>query len=436
MAAQYSPELGPRYGPRAPSSISERPKFFGHNLPVLLGRRLAALGGFVALLAPAAAQATAPSSAGQLAHALRGPGIAPGESTAMAIDLATGETIFARNANVALEPASNEKLTVTYGALVELGPDYRFRTALLGEGKQVGDVWQGRLVLKGYGDPTLSSADLASLARQVRADGITSVSGRVLGDESWFDLHRTAPGWKAAFYIHESPPLSALIVDRALVARSTSHDPALAAAQLFTRALVRAGVRVAGAASLGVADDAAVGLGSVDSPPLEEIVHWMDQVSDNFTAEMLTKELGAVQAGKGTTAAGLTVVGDQLAAAGVPLAGVRMVDGSGLSRLDRLTPTMLVALLRVMWADPGVQPELVSSLPLAGRTGTLHNRMRGTPAAGVVRAKTGTTDDSTALSGFVGDRYAFSVIVNGAPVSWTWSRIAEDSFATTLASSR
>ena len=199
---------------------------------------------------------------------------------------------------------------------------------------------------------------------------------------------------------------------------------------------MRAGVRVAGAASLGVADDAAVGLGSVDSPPLEEIVHWMDQVSDNFTAEMLTKELGAVQAGKGTTAAGLTVVGDQLAAAGVPLAGVRMVDGSGLSRLDRLTPTMLVALLRVMWADPGVQPELVSSLPLAGRTGTLHNRMRGTPAAGVVRAKTGTTDDSTALSGFVGDRYAFSVIVNGAPVSWTWSRIAEDSFATTLASSR
>ena len=76
---------------------------------------------------------------------------------------------------------------------------------------------------------------------------------------------------------------------------------------------------------------------------------------------------------------------------------------------------------------------MVASLPIAGRTGTLHDRMRGTAAAGVVRAKTGTTNDATALSGFVGDRYVFSVLVNGAPVSWTWSRIAEDRFASALA---
>jgi D-alanyl-D-alanine carboxypeptidase/D-alanyl-D-alanine-endopeptidase (penicillin-binding protein 4) len=87
----------------------------------------------------------------------------------------------------------------------------------------------------------------------------------------------------------------------------------------------------------------------------------------------------------------------------------------------------------MMWLDPSLQPELVSSLPLAARTGTLHDRMRGTAAAGVVRAKTGTTDEATALSGFAGDRYVFSVLVNGHPVSWTWSRIAEDRFAIALA---
>src|SRR5437762_11693613 len=134
MAAQYSPEFGPRYGPPAPSSISERPRFFGHNLPVVLGRRLAALGGFVALLAPAAAQATAPSSAGQLAHALRGPGIAPGESTAMAVDLATGETIFARDANDTAEPASVAKLADTYAELVHVGPGYGAHACILCEG--------------------------------------------------------------------------------------------------------------------------------------------------------------------------------------------------------------------------------------------------------------------------------------------------------------
>ena len=139
----------------------------------------------------------------------------------------------------------------------------------------------------------------------MRAEGITSVSGRILGDETWFDVHRTAPGWKASFFINESPPLSALIVDRGAVGRFTSHNPALSAAQIFTKLLARAGVTVGGGATLGVADEAGVNLASVDSPTLLALVHRMDKVSDNFTAEMLVKELGAVQAGAGTTAAGI-----------------------------------------------------------------------------------------------------------------------------------
>ena len=397
-------------------------------------RALAALGAVVAALASAAPGGAADASLpARLTRALNGPFVSYAASAAVVVDLDTGNVVYSHNAALPLRPASNEKLAVTYAALTALGPAFRVETDVLGEGARQGTRWDGDLVLKGYGDPTLSTAGLAALARQVRANGITAVTGRVVGDETWFDARRTAPGWKRAFFINESPPLSALIVNRGLVGRFTSHDPALAAAQLFTKALRRAGVRVAGAASLGAAGDDAVGLASIDSPTLESIVHWMDQASDNFTAEMLVKELGAVQAGAGTTAAGIGVVRAQLADAGVPLAGVRLVDGSGLSSLDRVTATELVSLLRVMWSDVEIQPELLAALPLAGRTGTLHDRMRGTAAAGVVRAKTGTTDNSTALSGFVGSRYVFSVVINGYPVSWLWSRVAEDRFATALA---
>lgn len=400
----------------------------------VLARAVAALGVLAAALVSAAPGGAAVGSLpSRLTRALHAPFVSLATSGAVVVDLSTGRVVYAHNAGLALRPASNEKLAVTYAALTALGPAFRIETDVLGEGEQDGATWTGDLVLKGYGDPTLSSAGLTALARQVRADGIGTVTGRVLGDETWFDAHRTAPGWKAQFYVNESPPLSALIVNRGLVGRYTSRNPALSAAQLFTKALARAGVHVAGAASLGTADDEGVGLASIDSPTLESIVHFMDQASDNFTAEMLTKELGAVQLGQGTTAAGLRVVYGQLVQAGIPLAGVRMADGSGLSLLDRTTPAALVALLRTMWNDPELQPDLVASLPLAGRTGTLHDRMRGTAAAGVVRAKTGTTDNSTALSGFVGDRYVFSVIVNGNPVSWTWSRIAEDRFAEALA---
>ncbi|HLX19807.1 MAG TPA: D-alanyl-D-alanine carboxypeptidase/D-alanyl-D-alanine-endopeptidase [Gaiellaceae bacterium] len=397
-------------------------------------RTLAALGIVLAALVTAAPGGAATNSLiARLTQALHAPAVPFSASAADVLDLDTGQTLYSHNATLPLLPASNEKLTVTYAALTALGTGFRIETDVLGNGARTGTTWQGDLVLKGYGDPTLSIADLDRLAQQVHADGITQVSGRVLGDESWFDAHRTAPGWKASFYINESPPLSALIVDRGIVGHVTSHDPALAAAQELVRALSRAGVHVADGATLGVATDSSVPLASVDSPALTAIVHEMDTYSDNFTAEMLVKELGAVQAGAGTTSAGLRVVDAQLQQAGVPLAGVRLVDGSGLSRLDRLTTSALVSLLHTMWLDPEIRPELLASLPVAGRTGTLVDRMRGTAAAGVVRAKTGTTDNATALSGFVGDRYIFSVLVNGDPVSWAWSRFAEDRFATALA---
>jgi D-alanyl-D-alanine carboxypeptidase/D-alanyl-D-alanine-endopeptidase (penicillin-binding protein 4) len=378
----------------------------------------------------AALLVVAPTSAAlqpRLERALHVPHVSLAATGAVAVDLATGQTVYARNAALPLIPASNEKLTVTYGALTALGPAFRIETDVL-----LDDA--GDLILKGYGDPTLSSAQLRMLAGQVRAAGITTVTGGVLGDESWFDSRRTALGWKASFYLVESPPLSALIVDRGRAGRYTSRDPALAAAQLFRAALVRAGVRVRGGAAHGTAPDDAQVVASVDSPTVLSIVRMMDRDSDNFYAEMLLKELGAVQGAGGTTAAGAGVVTGLLAQAGIPLDGVRLVDGSGLSLLDRVTAQSIVALLDAMWSDVEMRLELLDSLPVAGRTGTLVHRMRGSAAAGVVHAKTGTLDRASALSGFAGDRYVFSVLQNGSPVSWTWARLAQDRFATALAS--
>jgi PBP4 family serine-type D-alanyl-D-alanine carboxypeptidase len=161
----------------------------------------------------------------------------------------------------------------------------------------------------------------------------------------------------------------------------------------------------------------------------------MNLESDNFTAEMLLKELGAVQTNIGTSAAGSAVVTRLLGDAGVPLGGVRIVDGSGLSSLDRLTANALVALLHLMWSDPALRPSLVRSLPVAGVSGTLEKRMRRGPARGTVFAKTGTTATASALAGFVKGRYAFAVLQNGRRLPYWWARVAQDRFAAVLAAS-
>ncbi len=398
-------------------------------------RRLLRLSFCAALLAvvlvPAAPGGSAPL-AQQLAAALRSPKISSASTGAVVYDLRTGRVVFAHHADLPLHPASNEKLATTYAALEALGPTFQIETDVLGDGTQDGKKWQGDVVLKGYGDPTLSAAELRSLARQVARDGITRVNGRVIGDESWFDARRVGLGWKHEFYLHESPALSALIVDRGWDGREETQ-PALYAAQLFRRYLVDAGVSVRGPAVTGIARADAAPLGYVVSAPLSSLIRFMDLYSDNFTAEMLLKQVGAVQRGAGTAAAGAAETRDLLTAAGVPLAGIRMVDGSGLSLIDRWTAGGLADVLRQMWRDPDLRPYITTSLPIAGVSGTLAYRMRHTPAAGFVRAKTGTTDDASSLSGFVGNRYVFSILENGHPVKLKAAMRTQDAFVEALA---
>lgn len=385
------------------------------------------------LLAPAGGASLTPLST-RLATALAVPGNSNDASGAVAVDLATGQTLFARHEDLPLAPASNEKLTVAFAALRELGGTYRFRTEVFGRGYQDGAVWHGDVFLKGFGDPTLTSLQLGRLATQISLLGISRIAGRVLGDESWFDAVRTAPGWKASFFIDECPPLSALVVDRAEYDHHVALQPALAAVGLFRLLLRKHGV-ASGAAGLGRAPDSALALAQVESDPLPTVLAGMDRESDNFAAEMILKELGAEVGTSGTTAGGVGIVVRDLAAENVPLAGVRIVDGSGLSLSDRLTAGALAALLVAVWNDVDLRQPFWASLPIAGINGTLEKRLRKPPARGAVRAKTGTTSRASALSGYVGDRFVFAVLQNGAPVAAWSARKAQDRFATALAAS-
>ncbi len=417
-----------RHGPSGPSWGDDRP--ISHNLSVV--RRIGSLAVAILGLAVTSAGAGTGSLDHRLVGALGVRGVVARASTAMAVELPSGRIVFARNADLSLEPASNEKLPVTYAALVELGASYRFPTEVLGEGRRVGSTWQGRLVLKGFGDPTLTSSGLNRLVGILWREGIRRVTGGIVGDASWFDSARVAPGWLPSFAGTESPPLSALVVDRAARNGRLVGDPALAAAAEFDRLLRARGI-IARGASTGRAHPWAVTIATIYSDPLSQVLEFMDHESDNFTAEMLLKEIGAKAAGRGTTAAGAAVTTRDLGAAGIPLAGVRVVDGSGLSRLDRVTARELTSLLVVIWNNPSLRPIVYGALAVSGESGTLQYRLSTGPARGLVHAKTGTTDISSALSGYIGHSFAFVTIENGDPVDVWAAHTAQDAFVDALA---
>jgi len=405
------------------------------NPGMVVKGQLAAAAAFVVcmLAAPAAAVAKAPSVDRGLERALVARGVARSLSAAIAIDLATGETFFTQNADTPLAPASNQKLAVAYTALVELGPGYRFETEVLGEGRRVGDTWQGRLVLRGHGDPTLQTKDLERLAGKVAALGIRRVTGHVVGDASWFDARRSGVGWRPSYVPYESPPLTALVANGGWRKGRPANDPALAAAALFDELLRARGIVALDARPGRAAGGSAVVLAHVESQTLRHLLTAMDADSDNFTAEMVLKAIGREVLERGTSAAGAQVVRRDLDALGIPLAGVRVIDGSGLSRENRVTARELAALLFAIWRDPMLRPLVSGSLAVAGVSGTLEKRLVKGPARGLVRGKTGTTAIASALSGYVGGRYAFAIVQNGHPIPSWWARQAQDRFVTRLA---
>jgi D-alanyl-D-alanine carboxypeptidase/D-alanyl-D-alanine-endopeptidase (penicillin-binding protein 4) len=373
---------------------------------------LAAL--LAALLAPAA-QAGGPAATVRMLD--RQMNKASSASGAYVVDLDSGRALYSRSPDVARMPASVNKLYTTAAALQLYGAEGQLTTEVLGATELDDDgVVDGNLYLRGGGDPSFSRAEARGFARVLAGSGLNRVDGRVIGDETRFDGLRGGPA--SNFGVSSwVGPLSGLPFNhgRTLARRSSWQSvPARYAAERFTIELRRAGVRVKRAARAGATPSGATLLGEWASPRMSVLIRHTNRPSDNYMAETLLKALGADHGAGGTTAAGTEVARREAAGFG---ARPTMVDGSGLSRRNRTTPRDVVELLVGMDESDLADPMRIS-LAVAGQSGTLADRMRGTAAQGRCRAKTGTLDGVSNLAGYCvsrsGARTAFAILMSGS----------------------
>ncbi|SES18599.1 D-alanyl-D-alanine carboxypeptidase / D-alanyl-D-alanine-endopeptidase (penicillin-binding protein 4) [Streptomyces sp. yr375] len=382
---------------------------------------LAGLGGTVnAVKSAPAALPTGAGLTGVLKPLLGDPALGTAR-TAAVVDVATGKLLYGTGADEALTPASTTKIATAVAALSAMGAEHRLttRAALEPDTKE--------LVLVGGGDPTLTArADAdgwaslrtlaASTAAALKKRGLTQVT--LSYDTTLFagaEVHPIGVNPNLA-------PVTALSADEGRTDGSTSgpttrvSDPAADTTRVFAQFLKAAGITTT-APGPSKATTRAQSLATVSSPPLSALVERMLTNSDNDIAEALARHTAVATGVRADFDGAGRAVQAQLKKLGLPTAGVRFKDGSGLNREDRLTANLLTALL-VKAGDPA-RPDLrpvLTGLPVAGFTGTLTSRYAD-GAAGVVRAKTGTLTGVNALAGTVVDQdgrlLAFALLAGG-----------------------
>ncbi len=361
-----------------------------------------------------------------LGRGLRAALRAAGPSVGVAVyDLTTRQMLYTVRGEVTRPPASVEKLYTSVAVLTDLGPATTLSTSVLGYGQlRPGGVWRGSLYLRGGGDPTFGDGTFnraweegygptaTELAAQLRRAGIRRVTGWVIGDPSLFDSRRGGPATRFAPDIPDlGGQLAALTYDHGSSVGRLS--PGAFAARELVLTLRRSGIRARAAAATGITPSGAQPLAAVNSPPVSVLLKLTDVPSDDFFAEMLTKQLGVRFGGAGTTAAGAAVVAGVVSRYGLT---PTIVDGSGLSRRDHTSPDQVVDLLRAVWGTTTGRL-LLAALPVVGVTGTVQRLAVHTPAQGRCQAKTGTLDYVTNLAGYCHSRggqvLAFAVFLDG-----------------------
>lgn len=355
-------------------------------------------------------------------------GLAEGLSAFVA-DGATGAALYERSPDVPAIPASTTKIATAIAVLDVVGPDHVLTTTAHF------DAERGMVVLRGAGDATLTTtvdpgayprvATLEELAEGVAAalaeEGVDTVS--VGYDDSLFTGPDTGPSWKPG-YITEGSTASvhALMHDSGRISRDTSvrvPDPPRATADEFAKRLKEAGLTVEGDPAQATAQGDPIA--SVDSPPMTALVEHMMLASDNNMAEALGRVAALETGGEGSFAGGAEATHRVMESYGIE--DVELADNSGLSPENRITPRALVEMVRVA-ADRADLHAAVSGLPTSNSTGTLGNRYtEGTAvndAAGLVRGKTGTLNDVSALAGTVhdaeGNMFVFAFVANSPGV--------------------
>ena len=373
------------------------------------------------VLVPADAEAGVDNAG--LAARLSGLGTDPALGTVhgRVTDTVTGETVWALNPAIPLQPASATKVLTAAAAILELGPDDALTTEVVA-GEQAGTV-----IIRAAGDVWLGAEQLDELAEQVGA------AQRVLIDLSVWDGDPFMPGWEPedvdAGYI---APLEPAMLYGARIGATEgdvprSHTPALDVARALAE---RVGATDTGP---GTAPDDAQVLASTDSPPLTERIAEMMVWSDNVMAEAIGHEIAVRRGQPGSAAAATRATPQVLAEHGFDTTGVTLADNSGLSTDNLIPPRLLDDLLLDAAADTRLRP-LLATLPVAGGSGTLTDRYGDLSGRGWVRAKTGTLTGTSALAGVVtaesGRVYSFALLSNDSDI--LSARAALDRFASAI----
>ena len=418
-----------------------------------------------------------------------------------------GDSIYTKNEQHSFIPASIVKILTAEAALLYLGPEYKFPTTLLTDGKQMPNgMIQGNLYLVQSGDPSLTYYDLTDLMVTLKSQQIQGITGNVYIDNTSYDQNNFGPGWDDDDKQYcWSAPINASIINRNCV--SFKIAPAKAAGQLayivpnpryyygniqnsvmtkqgkskscyvqllnqggpeisiggcmakgreplgvsavvpdvmgFNKSLMqnlfkRYGIRVDGAVLPGQAKRNLTTIAFHQSKPLHELVNEMLKKSDNVIAGTLLKKMGAFYSRHpGSWQNGNEAVKQILAKkAGLDPTGLIVIDGSGLSLHNRLKPSQMMQVLDFAYHHYGTNYEFISSLPIAGRDGTLKNRLRNVSRK--VRAKTGTMARTgvVSLAGYAVTKdkepMAFVIIFNGQNGNAWRYREAEDKIVTAI----
>jgi D-alanyl-D-alanine carboxypeptidase/D-alanyl-D-alanine-endopeptidase (penicillin-binding protein 4) len=408
---------------------------------------LPSLGAATPVLAALSGAAPAPDPSAlksALSPLLGAPALGSGV-TASVLDVTTGSVLLDQDAAAPAAPASTAKLLTAAAVLTTLGPSARLTTTV------VAGATPGEVVLVGGGDPTLSrtapsksypgAATMADLATQVRTavPAATPIS-RIVVDNSLFTGPLTAAGWAPG----DAPssyaaPVTATAVDGARTrpgSTGRSGSPGTDAGAALADALGMPGAAV----GLGKAPQGAKTLGTVHSAPVERLVEQALSMSDNVLAEALARQVAIARHLPASFDGSAKAVTAALTQGGVDVTGVTLVDGSGLSREDRIPAGVLARVVRASAGGTlGNAADLLSGLPVAGYDGTLADRGDDDPKTvpGTVRAKTGTLLGVHALAGTVvtadGRVLAFALLANNAPGSESAAESALDVVAARLA---
>jgi D-alanyl-D-alanine carboxypeptidase/D-alanyl-D-alanine-endopeptidase (penicillin-binding protein 4) len=332
----------------------------------------------------------------------------------VALDPSSGDVLASRGSG-AFVPASTNKLLTSFSALSLIDPQHRFTTRVAAEGA-VSDG--GTIILVGDGDPYLVTkraknhdraihADLTTLATRTatalkKAD-VSSV--RLRFDASLFTGPSVSPTWPSSYISGNIvTPVSALWTDQGVQSNGVrSADPAASAARILAGLLAGHGITVTGDPSAKEAVETDPTVASVQSATVAQIVSTLIRTSDNQAAEVMLRHVAIATGRPATFNGGSDGVKSALTAARIDTSGLKLFDGSGLSRRNRVAPTTLAEILRAASERPRTS-SLISDLPVSGFTGTLVKRFANLPGArGLVRAKTGTLTGVHSLAGYAVD---------------------------------